>query len=125
MIWESSTRPKHGLRVLVGDIEVTQDQYVHFGSQVTGYGIPRPVHDGLLPVEAGVEDNRDAGELGVFLDDGVVARVVFAINGLEAACAIDMNGSGDKVDLVGTNLRRHRHEGVRLVHLEVTVPPLV
>ena len=70
LIVESVVRAAYGSGVLLGDIIVAEDENIHVGAQVAGDGILGPVHDGLLPVEAGVEHDGDAGDLGVFFDDG-------------------------------------------------------
>ena len=112
------------VRVAVKDVIVAQHYAIHVRAQVAGYGFGRSVNHRLLPVEARVQENRDAGDLGVLFNDAVVTRVGLAIDGLDTARAVHMRGRWDERDLVWPDLRRHCHEGIGVLVFEEFVQAL-
>ena len=54
-------------------------------------------HNRLVIVEGCVDDGRHAGELAEFADQPPVSRIGFAIDGLQAAGAVDVGGGGQRV----------------------------
>jgi hypothetical protein len=80
--------------------------------------------DWLVLVERRVQQDRNPGPFeGV--DEPVVPRVLIPPDGLEPARSVDVRGSGDLVDPVGSDRIGHQHEGRQMVLREVVTGRLL
>ena len=103
----------------IGCIKIIKHQHVDATQHVTGDGVFRRGDDRFLAIEAGIEQHRHAGETREFLDQAIIAWVGRAIDGLDAARTVDVNGGRNDALLVGAYARRQGHERVGLADLEV------
>ncbi len=77
-------------------------------------------HDRLVLVERRVEEDRHAGQAVELLDQPVVARIDVALDGLDAAGAVDVSDGRNQLALLRARVVDEHHEG-RCVALEEPV----
>ena len=79
---------------------IAQYQNIHARAQEAVEGLSRPVHDGLILVERGIEEYWDARQLRKRFEELPVVEVCLALYGLEPARAINVcDGRGHNVFL--------------------------
>src|SRR5262249_11349895 len=75
-------------------------------------GVGWCVHDGFTAeIERSIHDDRYAGTLAEFVDEMVVERIDFLLDGLRAGAAINVRDGGDDTALFRPHLSGEDHEG--------------
>src|SRR3954467_8878273 len=99
--------------------EVPQRQHVHSRLEEAGDRVVRRGHDGLVLVEAGVENEPDARLPLELADEGVITRIGLRAHRLQPARAVRMRDGGNPRALLRTDLVDEQHERRGLAALEI------
>ena len=75
--------------------KVAEDEHIHFRAQKTIERFFGAADDGFVFVEGGVEHEGDGGQRTEVRNQLMVKRVGFAMDGLQAAGAIDVTHGGE------------------------------
>src|SRR5207247_1680609 len=86
---------------LMPEDHVSHDECVHPRSLEAVHRFFGGPDDRLVFVERSIQDYGDSGQFLKFFDDAPIKRIGVARDGLHAAGAVDMRGSGDLMALLG------------------------
>src|SRR6266849_620081 len=91
--------------------ETSEEQGVHAGAEKCADRIGWRVHDGLAAqIEGSIHDDGDAGTFAKFVDQAVVERIDFLLDGLWTRAAVHVGDCGNDAALFRTHLRCENHE---------------